>query len=157
MLTPCTIELEIPIAIRDRAMPVFYSSDLIAYETQSLDPAGILPEDAGEDRSEGGDDDSSVGAGPGGGAGGAGAAPRISGLRGGRLRSRSEDPGEPPLPPDETSERCELASTTGDEPTVRDRLRELEWRHSAGVDDERGKGVGEKVPTMTRKNGGGKP
>ena len=59
VLTPCTLEQEIPITIRGRSVPVFHSSDLIAYETRVLDPAWMLPEDAGEDRTEGGDEDAS--------------------------------------------------------------------------------------------------
>ena len=31
----------------------------------------------------------------------------------------------------------DVAGTTGEEPTLRDRLRELEWRHATGVDYER--------------------
>ena len=31
VLTPCTLELEIPLAVRGRAVPVFHSSDLIPY------------------------------------------------------------------------------------------------------------------------------
>ena len=54
VLTPCTLELEIPLAVRGRAVPVFHSSDLIPYETRVLDPEGMLPEVAGED--EPGDD-----------------------------------------------------------------------------------------------------
>ena len=49
VLTPCTLELEIPLAVRGRAVPVFHSSDLIPYETRVLDPEGMLPEVAGED------------------------------------------------------------------------------------------------------------
>ena len=40
VLTPCTLELEIPLAVRGRAVPVFHSSDLIPYETRVLDPDG---------------------------------------------------------------------------------------------------------------------
>ena len=47
VLTPCTLELEISLAVRGRAVPVFHSSDLIPYETMVLDPEGILPEVAG--------------------------------------------------------------------------------------------------------------
>jgi len=47
VLTPCTLELEIPLAVRGMAVPVFHSSDLIPYETMVLDPEGILPEVAG--------------------------------------------------------------------------------------------------------------
>ena len=60
VLTPCTLELEIPLAVRGRAVPVFHSSDLIPYETRVLDPAGMLPEVAGEYETGdggGGDDD----------------------------------------------------------------------------------------------------
>ena len=47
-------------------MPVFHSSDLIPYETRILDPAGMLPEVAGEDEAcDGGRGD--YGGGPGGG------------------------------------------------------------------------------------------
>ena len=49
VLTPCTLELEIPLAVRGMAVPVFHSSDLIPYETRVLDPEGMLPEVAGED------------------------------------------------------------------------------------------------------------
>ena len=55
VLTPCTLELEIPLAVRGRAVPVFHLSDLIPYETRVLDPEGMLPEVAGED-GPGGDD-----------------------------------------------------------------------------------------------------
>ena len=55
VLTPCTLELEIPLAVRGMAVPVFHSSDLIPYETKVLDPEGMLPEVTGED--EPGDDD----------------------------------------------------------------------------------------------------
>ena len=58
VLTPCT--LEIPLAVRGRAVPVFHSSDLIPYDTRVLDPEGMLPEVAVEDE-------------PGGGGGGGGA------------------------------------------------------------------------------------
>ena len=36
--------LEIPAHIRGRAYPVFYSSDLIPYESRILDPIGMLPD-----------------------------------------------------------------------------------------------------------------
>ena len=49
VLAPCTLELEIPLAVRGRAVPVFHSSDLISYETRVLDPAGMLTEVAGDD------------------------------------------------------------------------------------------------------------
>ena len=49
VLTLCTLELEIPLAVRGRAVPVFHSSDLIPYETRVLDPEGMLPEVAVED------------------------------------------------------------------------------------------------------------
>ena len=45
VLTPCTLELEIPLALRGRAVPVFHSSDLIPYETRVLDPADPDPEE----------------------------------------------------------------------------------------------------------------
>ena len=41
VLTPCTLELEIPLAVRGMAVPVFHSSDLIPYETRVLDPEGV--------------------------------------------------------------------------------------------------------------------
>ena len=44
MLTTCTLGLEILLAVRGRAAPVFHSSDLIPYETRVLDQAGMLPE-----------------------------------------------------------------------------------------------------------------
>ena len=96
VLTPCTLELEIPLAVQGMAVPVFHSSDLIPYETRVLDPEGMLPEVAGEDESGdgGGGGD---GGGPGGGAGGGG---RGSGKRGKR-QGLGEDPGEPSPPPDE--------------------------------------------------------
>ena len=76
LLTPCTLELEIPLAVRGRAVPVLHSSDLIPYETRVLDPEGILPEVAGEDElggdGRGGDDGDDPGGGSGGGAGVAG-------------------------------------------------------------------------------------
>ena len=129
MLTPCTLELEIPLAVRGRAVPVFHSSDLIPYETRVLDPEGMLPEVAGEDEpggdGGGGDDVDDTGGGSGGGA-------RGSGKRGKR-RARSEDPGEPPPTPDEATVEDEGA--TGDEPTVRDKIREMEWRQATGVED----------------------
>ena len=50
-----------------------------------------------------------------------------------KRRARSEDPGEPPHRPDEPTEEYEVG--TGDEPTVRDKKREMEWRHSTGVND----------------------
>ena len=58
MVTTCTLEFEILLAVRGRAVPVFHSSDLIPYETRVLDPAGMLPEVAGEDDTcdEGGGD-----------------------------------------------------------------------------------------------------
>ena len=49
VLTPCTLELEIHLAVRGRAVPVFHSSDLIQFETRVLDPEGMLPEIEGED------------------------------------------------------------------------------------------------------------
>ena len=49
VLTPCTLELEIPLAVREMAVPVFHSSDLIPYETRVLDPEGMLPVVAVED------------------------------------------------------------------------------------------------------------
>ena len=49
VLTPGTLELEIPLAVRGIAVPVFHSSDLIPYETRVLGPEGMLPEVAGED------------------------------------------------------------------------------------------------------------
>ena len=51
VLTPCTLELEIPLVVREMAVPVFHSSDLIPYETRVLDPEGMVPEVAGEDES----------------------------------------------------------------------------------------------------------
>ena len=51
----------------------------------------------------------------------------------GKRRARIEDPGEPPPPPDEATGEDEGA--TGDEPTVRDKIREMEWRHATGVED----------------------
>ena len=51
----------------------------------------------------------------------------------GKRRARSEDPVEPPPPPDEATGEDEGA--TGDEPTVRDKIREMEWRHATGVED----------------------
>ena len=83
------VGVEIPLAVRGRAVPVFHSSDLIPYETRVLDQEGMLPEVAGED--EPGGDDGGGGAvdQPGGGSGGGG---RGRGKRGKR-RARSEDPG----------------------------------------------------------------
>ena len=49
VLTLCTLELEIPLAVRGKAVPVFHSSDLIPFNTRVLDPEGMLPEVAGED------------------------------------------------------------------------------------------------------------
>ena len=49
VVTPCTLELEIPLAARGRAVPVFHFSDLIPYESSVLDPAAMLPEVAVED------------------------------------------------------------------------------------------------------------
>ena len=66
--------------------------------------------------------------------GGAGAVHRSSGQRGGRRRSHSEEPGEPP-PPKEHLALNDVDGAAGEEPTVRDRQRELEWIHAAGVDD----------------------
>ena len=65
VLTPCTMELEIHIAIRGRAVPVFNSSDLIPYESRVLDLAGMLPEEVVEERSEGGNDHGDYGGGQG--------------------------------------------------------------------------------------------
>ena len=129
MLTPCTGELEIPLAIRERAVPVFHSSDLIPYETRVLDPEGMLPEVAGEDEPGGDDGEGGAGDWPGGGSGGEGKGRGKHGKR----RARSEYPGEPPPPPDEAIVEDEGA--TGDEPTVRDKIREMEWRHATGVED----------------------
>ena len=56
-------------------------------------------------------------------------------MKRGKRRARSEDPGEPPPPPDEATGEDEGA--TGDEPTVRDKIREMEWRHATGVEDRR--------------------
>ena len=72
VLTPYALELDIPLAVRERAVPVFHSSDLIPYETSMLDPEGMLPEVAGED--EPGGDGRGGGAvdGPGGESGGGG-------------------------------------------------------------------------------------
>ena len=56
-MTPCTLELEIPLAVQGMAVPVFHSSDLIPYETRVLDPEGMLPEVAGEGGDEPGGDD----------------------------------------------------------------------------------------------------
>ena len=39
VLTPCTLELEMPLAVRGMAVPVFHSTDLIPYETRVLDGA----------------------------------------------------------------------------------------------------------------------
>ena len=99
VLKPCTLELEIQLAVRGRAVPVFHSSDLIPYETRVLEPECMLPEVAGKDEPEGGGgggDGSGPGRGPGGGCMGSGK--RM------KLQARSEDPGEPPPPPDETTE-----------------------------------------------------
>ena len=79
MLALRTMELDKSIDIRGREVPVFHLSSLIPYETRVSDPAGLLPEEMGEDISEGGDDDASGGAGQGGGAGVAGPAHRSSG------------------------------------------------------------------------------
>ena len=49
VLTTCTLKLEIPLAVRGMAVPVFHSSDLIPYDTMVLDLAGMLPEVEGED------------------------------------------------------------------------------------------------------------
>ena len=57
---------------------------------------------------------------------------RGSGKRGKR-RARSEDPGDTPPQPEEATGEDEGA--TGDEPTVRDKIREMEWRHATGVED----------------------
>ena len=89
-------------------------------------------------------DQNSGEAGPSGGAGGAGAPHRSSGQRGGRRLTHSEDPGEPP-PPEEHLALKDVACTTGDESTVRDRQQELEWRHAAGVDDNWREAVGWRV------------
>ena len=70
MLTPCTLELEIQLAVRGRAVPVFHSSDLIPYETRVLDPEGMLPEVAGEDEPGGDGGVGGAGDGPGGESGG---------------------------------------------------------------------------------------
>ena len=116
MLTPCTLELEIPLAVRGMAVPVFHSSDLIPYETRVLDPEGMLPEVAKEDKP--GCDDGGGGSavyGPGGGSVGGG----MGKWKRGKRRARSEDPGEPPPPPDEGAVEDEGA--TGDDPTVRDK------------------------------------
>ena len=40
---------------------------------------------------------------------------------------------KPPPPPDEVTGDDEGA--TGDEPTVREKIREMEWRHATGVED----------------------
>ena len=42
VLTPCTLELETPLAVRGRAVPVFHSSDLIPYETVGVGPEGYV-------------------------------------------------------------------------------------------------------------------
>ena len=83
VLTPCTLEKEIPLAVRGLAVPVFHSSDLIPYETMVLDPEGMLPEVPGGDG--GGGDWSGPVRGPRGGG-------RGSGKRWKR-RSRGEEPG----------------------------------------------------------------
>ena len=49
VLTKCTLDLEMPLAVQRRDVPAFHSSDLIPYDTMVLDPAGMLPEVAGED------------------------------------------------------------------------------------------------------------
>ena len=49
MLTPFTLELEIPLDVRGMAVPVFHSSCIIPYDTMVLDPDGMLPEVAGEE------------------------------------------------------------------------------------------------------------
>ena len=70
VLTPCTLELEIPLAVRGIAVPVFHSSDLIPYETIVLDQEGMLPEVAGEDEPRGDGGGGGAGDGLGGGLGG---------------------------------------------------------------------------------------
>ena len=65
LLTPCTLELEILLAVRGRAVPVFHSNDLIPYETRVLDPEGMLPEVAGEDEPGGDGGGGDDGDGPG--------------------------------------------------------------------------------------------
>ena len=53
----------------------------------------------------------------------------------------------PPHPP--THHQKEMASRmggSGDEPTVGDRLRELERRHATGVDDDRSANTGGRAP-----------
>ena len=65
VLTPCTMELEIHIAIRGRAVPVFNSSDLIPYESRVLDLSRMLPEEVVEERSECGNDNGDYGGGQG--------------------------------------------------------------------------------------------
>ena len=129
VLTLCTLELEIPLAVRGRAVPVFHSSDMIPYETRVLDPEGMLPEVAGEDEPGGDDGGGGTGDGPGGGSGGEGWGSRKLGKR----RARSEDPENPPLTPEEATGADEGA--TGNEPTMRDKIREMEWRHATGVED----------------------
>ena len=108
---------------------MFHSSDLIPYDTRVLDPEGMLPEVAVEDE-------------PGGGGGGGGDGDgRVIGSRGvgrGRgkrvkRRARNEDPREPPPPPDEAA--GEETGGTGDEPTVRDKILEMKWRHATVVED----------------------
>ena len=84
------IKRERQIAIRGEAVPVFHSRDLIQYETRVSDPVGMLPEVAGEDEPERGED--------GGGGGESGGGPdggvhRSSERRSRRRRARSEDPG----------------------------------------------------------------
>ena len=54
-------------------------------------------------------------------------------MKRGKRRAQSEDPGEPPPPPDEVT--GDDIGATGDEPTVRDKIREMEWRHATGVED----------------------
>ena len=54
-------------------------------------------------------------------------------MKRGKRRARSEDPGEPPPQTGEATGEDEGA--TGDEPTVRDKIREMEWRHPTGVED----------------------
>ena len=106
---------------------MFHASDLIPYETRVLDPQGMLPEVAVEDESGGDGGGGGAGDGPGGGSGGEGRGSRKLGKR----RARSEDPENPPLTPEEATGDGEGA--TGDEPTVRDNIREMEWRHATGV------------------------
>ena len=63
MLTPCTLELEIPLAVRGMAVPVFHSSDLIPYETRVLE--GMLLDVAVEDEPGGDGGGGGDGDGPG--------------------------------------------------------------------------------------------